>query len=162
MVNKSFILSDYEEIESDIVYKINNDEEEIYFYILLELQSKVDYIEFVNRLKEIVLTFNKLSKNDKMKLRHWIKNVIDEEFKKKFEIDKIITAQKQEVESMTSNISRTLREEYEKAKREGLEKGKIEDAKNFLILGVDEEIVAKGTGLSLDKIKEIKEELNKK
>lgn len=97
-----------------------------------------------------------------MKLRHWIKNVIDEEFKKKFEIDKIITAQKQEVESMTSNISRTLREEYEKAKREGLEKGKIEDAKNFLILGVDEEIVAKGTGLSLDKIKEIKEELNKK
>ncbi len=43
LVNKSFILSDYEEIESDIAYKVKNAKEEIYFYILLELQSTVDF-----------------------------------------------------------------------------------------------------------------------
>ena len=87
------------------------------------LDQKVDYIEFINRLKEIVLTFDKLTENDKMKLRHWLRNVIDEEFKDKFKIDEIITAKKEEVEKMTSNISKTLKEEYEKAENKGEEKG---------------------------------------
>ena len=246
LVNKSFILADYEEIESDIVYRVKNGKEEIYFYILLELQSTVDfsmpmrlyfyiseiyreiiknttkriikgkdfklpavvpivlyngekkwtaekefrnivfnneifgkniinfeyllldvnrynkeelmkigtisaalfmldqkvhYIEFVNRLKEIVLTFDKLTENDKMKLRNWLRNVIDEEFKAKFKIDEIITAKKQEVEKMTSNISRTLREEYERNKREGLKEGLEEGIKEGLEQGIKEGIL---------------------
>jgi predicted transposase YdaD len=36
------------------------------------------------------------------------------------------------------------------------QEGKEEDALNFLKLGVSEEIVAQGTGLSIDKIREIK------
>ncbi len=44
-----------------------------------------------------------------MKLRNWFRNIIDERFKAKFKIDEIITAKKQEVETMTSNISRTLK-----------------------------------------------------
>ena len=58
-----------------------------------------------------------------MKLRHWLRNAIDEEFKDKFKIDEIITAKKEEVEKMTSNISKTLKEEYEKAENKGEEKG---------------------------------------
>lgn len=246
LVNKSFILSNYEEIESDIVYKVKNDKEEIYFYILLELQSTVDfsmpirlyfyiseiyreiiknktksvikgknfklpavvpivlyngekkwtaerefknivfnneifhkniinfeyllldvnrynkdelmkigsisaaifmldqkvhYIEFVNRLKEIVLTFDKLTENDKMKLRNWLRNIIDERFKAKFKIDEIITAKKQEVEKMTSNISRTLMEEYERNKREGREEGVREGLKEGREEGLKEGIL---------------------
>ena len=102
------------------------------------LDQKVHYIEFVNRLKEIVLTFDKLTENDKMKLRNWLKNVIDEEFKDKFKIDEIITAKKQEVEKMTSNISRTLREEYERNKREGLKEGLEEGLKEGLEQGIKE------------------------
>ena len=41
--DKSYILSDFEEEESDIVYRANIDGEEIIFYLLLEFQSKVDY-----------------------------------------------------------------------------------------------------------------------
>ncbi|AWI04552.1 Rpn family recombination-promoting nuclease/putative transposase [Clostridium drakei] len=43
LVNKSYILSDYEELESDIVYKATIDDREVIFYILLEFQSYVDY-----------------------------------------------------------------------------------------------------------------------
>lgn len=105
------------------------------------LDQKVHYIEFVNRLKEIVLTFDKLTENDKMKLRNWLRNVIDEEFKAKFKIDEIITAKKQEVEKMTSNISRTLREEYERNKREGLKEGLEEGIKEGLEQGIKEGIL---------------------
>ena len=43
LVNKSYITADYEELESDIVYKANLNNREVYFYILLEFQSTVDY-----------------------------------------------------------------------------------------------------------------------
>ena len=43
LVNKSYVLSDYEELESDIVYKATIGNSEVIFYILLEFQSSVDY-----------------------------------------------------------------------------------------------------------------------
>ena len=43
LVDKGYILSDYEENESDIVYKANIDGKEVIFYILLEFQASVDY-----------------------------------------------------------------------------------------------------------------------
>jgi predicted transposase YdaD len=43
LVNKSYILSDYEEQESDIVYTANLDGNDVYFYVLLEFQSSVDF-----------------------------------------------------------------------------------------------------------------------
>ncbi|WP_346868480.1 Rpn family recombination-promoting nuclease/putative transposase [Clostridium sp. UBA1353] len=42
-ISKSYILSDYEELESDIVYKATIENKEVIFYILLEFQSYVDY-----------------------------------------------------------------------------------------------------------------------
>lgn len=43
LVDKSYILSDFEEEESDIVYRINIDGKEIIFYVLLEFQSTIDF-----------------------------------------------------------------------------------------------------------------------
>lgn len=43
LVDKSYVLSDYEELESDIVYKATIGNAEVIFYILLEFQSSVDY-----------------------------------------------------------------------------------------------------------------------
>jgi len=43
LVNKSFILKDYEDRESDIIYKLKTKDKNIYFYIVLELQSTVDF-----------------------------------------------------------------------------------------------------------------------
>ena len=43
--------------------------------------------------------------------------------------------------------------------KKGIEKGKIEDAENFLKLGVSEEIVSQGTGIPIEKVREIKKKL---
>ena len=43
LVDKSYILSDYEENEADIVYRANIDGKEVILYTLLEFQSTVDY-----------------------------------------------------------------------------------------------------------------------
>lgn len=43
LVDKSYILQDFEEEESDIVYRINIQGKEVIFYVLLEFQSKVDF-----------------------------------------------------------------------------------------------------------------------
>jgi predicted transposase YdaD len=44
---------------------------------------------------------------------------------------------------------------------EGRAEGKEEAARNFLKLGISEEVIAQGTGLSINKIREIKSKLEK-
>lgn len=68
-VNKSYILQDLEEEESDIVYKINIDGKEIIFYVLLEFQStvvfsldqEIDQEELIKRLRSLVYILKKIS-----------------------------------------------------------------------------------------------------
>ena len=49
----------------------------------------------------------------------------------------------------------------EEGKNQGKIEGKEEDALSFLRLGISEDIVAQGTGLSTDKVRELKEKLKK-
>lgn len=42
-INKSFILQDFKNKEADLVYQVKLKDKEVFFYILLELQSKVDF-----------------------------------------------------------------------------------------------------------------------
>ena len=71
LVNKSYISSDYEESESDIVYTAKIGDTEAIFYILLEFQSKVDYtmpLRLLFYMCEILrehVKNNKQSKSDK-------------------------------------------------------------------------------------------------
>ena len=48
---------------------------------------------------------------------------------------------------------------YSEGKNDGINEAKIEVAKNFLNEGFDIELVARNTGLSIDKIKKLKGEL---
>ena len=43
LVDKSYILQDFSEKEADIVYRLKTREGDVIFYVLLELQSTVDY-----------------------------------------------------------------------------------------------------------------------
>ncbi|MGL5650030.1 MAG: Rpn family recombination-promoting nuclease/putative transposase [Clostridium sp.] len=67
LVNKSFISSDYEETESDIVYKIKIGDTEAIFYILLEFQSRVDYRMPLRLLFYTVEILREFSKNENHK-----------------------------------------------------------------------------------------------
>ncbi|SFB33251.1 Rpn family recombination-promoting nuclease/putative transposase [Clostridium frigidicarnis] len=68
LVNKSYISSDYEESESDIVYKAKIGDTEAIFYILIEFQSRVDYrmpLRLLFYMCEILREFSKNEKHDK-------------------------------------------------------------------------------------------------
>ncbi|NOV60350.1 Rpn family recombination-promoting nuclease/putative transposase [Clostridium beijerinckii] len=69
LVDKQYILADYEENEADIVYRANVGGEEIIFYTLLEFQSTVDYrmpLRLFFYINEILREYTKnLTEEDK-------------------------------------------------------------------------------------------------
>lgn len=275
LIDKSYILSDYEELESDIVYRAKIGEEEVIFYVLLEFQSsvdysmpirlfgyiseiwrdvlknidkktikrkdfrlpaivpivlyngedkwtasrefknivsrseifgdniinfkyelldvnryekeelvdlgniisaifmldqKVDFLEFIDRLKEIALTFNNLDDKQKMLLKHWLRNVMSDELKDELKdnIENILNVDKSEVAIMTSNISKTIKEmQYttrQQGIKEGIERGierGIELAIRKMILkGMDAETISNILEVNIDTVKIIENKLN--
>ncbi|MDN5362439.1 MAG: hypothetical protein PWP70_1486 [Moorella sp. (in: firmicutes)] len=44
LVNKSYVLQDFSEKEADVVYRLKTKDRNVIFYVLLELQSTVDYL----------------------------------------------------------------------------------------------------------------------
>jgi len=65
LVDKSFISADYEELESDIVYQATIGKENVIFYVLLELQSSVDYSMPIRLLAYMVELWRVATKNIK-------------------------------------------------------------------------------------------------
>ena len=71
-----------------------------------------------------------------------------------------------EVSTMTKTLydpeveRRGVEKGIEKGIEKGVKEGKTQAAINFLKLGLDEETVAKGTGLTIDKIKELRKSYN--
>ena len=62
-INKSFILQDFKGKEADLVYKVKINEQEIFFYILMELQSTVDF-QMPYRLLQYMLEIWRTILND--------------------------------------------------------------------------------------------------
>ena len=260
LVNKSYIASDYEESESDIVYKAKIGDSEAIFYILLEFQSRVDYtmpirllfyiceilreycknvkhdkndknikippvvqivlyngtkvweapnefrkmfynedkfhngilnftydiidinngftkeklvenknvtsaiflldqkitpIEFLERVKTIALFFDKLTKEELKAIKHWIKNTTEDRLAEKAR--EVLDASKEEVKNMVANNAFIIKEMEEKAEKKGIEKGKIELARNLLDI-LDDETIALKVGLNIEVVKKITKE----
>lgn len=63
LIDKSYILEDFSEEESDIVYKVNLDGNDIIFYVLLEFQSRVDYRMPMRLLFYMVEVWREILKN---------------------------------------------------------------------------------------------------
>ncbi|MBU5488037.1 Rpn family recombination-promoting nuclease/putative transposase [Clostridium sp. MSJ-8] len=63
LVNKSYVTSDYEETECDIVYTAEIEGTEMIFYILLEFQSRVDYTMPLRLLFYMTEILREYSKN---------------------------------------------------------------------------------------------------
>ena len=250
LVDKEYILSDYEENEADIVYRANIDGKEVIFYTLLEFQSSVDYrmplrlffyineilreyiknsekedkknkkgfnvpavipivlynatrewnapryfkdivnfkyelfdvnhqyakedliknnnitsaiflldqkvepLEFLDRLKAVALEFNKLTDSQKMILKHWIRNTVDETIAKN--AVEILESNKEGVEKMVANNAFMIEEMKEKVKKETekatKKQDRIEIVKNAINLGLDDEAISKLIGLSIEEV----------
>ena len=82
----------------------------------------------------------------------------NKDIKKAYDLLKIISKDEKArmlYEARQAEISDQLTR-IKSAEAKGRAKGKEEAAINFLKLGVNEEVVAKGTGLSIEKIQELK------
>jgi predicted transposase/invertase (TIGR01784 family) len=62
-VNKSYITKEYRRVDSDLIYKLKRGDADIYFYVLLELQSKVDHTMVFRLLRYMVELLNDIFKN---------------------------------------------------------------------------------------------------
>ncbi|WP_253199482.1 Rpn family recombination-promoting nuclease/putative transposase [Clostridium tagluense] len=67
LVDKSYILSDYEELESDIVYQATIGKDNVIFYVLLELQSSVDQSMPIRLLMYMVELWRETLRNSEKK-----------------------------------------------------------------------------------------------
>ena len=68
LMDKSFITEDYKELESDLVYKASINGEEVFFYILIEFQSTIDYrmpLRLLFYIYEILRKYAKETKDSK-------------------------------------------------------------------------------------------------
>ncbi|WP_074042224.1 Rpn family recombination-promoting nuclease/putative transposase [Desnuesiella massiliensis] len=177
IIDFEYILIDINKYEKEELMELGNIASAIFL-----LDQKVDIEEFIERVKDIALDFNNLNEEQKMLIRHWLRNTLSEEIKDKIGegIENILIANKEEVNIMTSNISKTIKETFEKAREEGIEEGReqgreqgreegieqgelnkaVQIAKNLLSMGVDVLTVIKATGLSKEDIEKIKEGMN--
>ncbi|MDR2591532.1 MAG: Rpn family recombination-promoting nuclease/putative transposase, partial [Chitinispirillales bacterium] len=62
-IDKSFITKEYCHIDSDLIYKLKIDGSDVYFYVLLELQSQVDFTMPYRLLKYMVELLTDIFKN---------------------------------------------------------------------------------------------------
>ena len=84
-------------MEDEVEISMENKE----FPFWTSLDQKVDPLEFLYRLKAVALEFNKLTDTQKMILKHWIRNTVDETIAE--DAVKILDSDKEGVEKMVAN-----------------------------------------------------------
>lgn len=131
LLNFEYALLDVNRCEKEVLLK----KESISSAIFL-LDQKVEYEEYMSRLAIIVKAFNKLTSGEKLELKNWLANTLSEEIK---DIAlSILDADKEDVDKMTANITRTIEEIKEEAKSERKLSAKIELVKELLDVLDDE------------------------
>ncbi|QSZ27757.1 Rpn family recombination-promoting nuclease/putative transposase [Aceticella autotrophica] len=66
-INKSFILQDFKNKEADLVYQVKLRDKEVFFYVLMELQSKVDFQMPYRLLLYIIEVWREILKDSSLK-----------------------------------------------------------------------------------------------
>ncbi|BCZ45840.1 transposase [Clostridium gelidum] len=129
------------------------------------LDQKVEPLEFFNRLKAVALKFNRLTDREKIILKNWIKNTVDEAIAEN--AVEILEANKEGVEKMVANnafmieeMKQKIRKETEKEVRKNeeeiIKEDKIEIAKNLLSMNMNVENISKATGLRIEEIEKLR------
>ncbi len=118
------------------------------------LDQKVDPLEFLYRLQSVALEFNRLSDTQKMILKHWIRNTVDETIAE--DAVKILDTKKEGVKKMVANNAFMIEEMKEKVKKEAKKQDRVEIVKNAINLGMDDESISKLTELSIEEVAKIR------
>lgn len=118
-------------------------------------------MEFLERIKVIVLYFNSLSESEIKAIKNWIKNTVVKELA---DLDiKILEADKMEAELMVARNAFILEEMRDKAKEEGKSEGRkdgreegIKEVAMKLLDILDDKTISEKTGLDIEKVKELR------
>ncbi len=140
---------------------------------IFALDQKMSREALVKRLRKMVDNLRNLKNEDFRQLVIWIKHVLKSRLTEPLrqEVDHILErANPQEVEIMIYNLERTLDEIEQQAefrgmlkgREEGREEEKVLTAKAALAKGLTLELIAEITGLPLEKLLELQNEIRHK
>ena len=133
------------------------------------LDQEMDEEELIRRLRKLIYILKKISPEQFSVFKQWLKKIVKprltEDMQK--EVDEVLDKSNQEeVDFMVSNLGKTLDKMERKAAEKGMEKGiekgiekkARETAINAIEMGMDNEVIIKLTGLTDEKINEIRKE----
>ncbi len=95
-------------------------------------------------------------KNEKIRKAYNILEIISKDDKARAAYE----AREAELHDQNTRLKCAREEGLKEGREEGLKEATIKNAKNFLLMGLDVHMVAKGTGLSVEEVEKIKKELN--
>ncbi len=121
------------------------------------LDQKIDAMEFMQRIKAVALFFDSLSEVEMKAIKHWIKNTIQNEIAEP--AIKILESKKEDVESMVANNAFIFDEMKQEAVEEGKKLKAIEIAKSLMDV-LDTKTIAIKTGLTIEEVEKLKNEIN--
>ncbi|MGI9863056.1 Rpn family recombination-promoting nuclease/putative transposase [Moorella naiadis] len=126
------------------------------------LDQKMQPEDLAIRLQKLAGVLKHLTHDEFRHFTTWLKNVVKprmpEDFREK--VDRILDASNPwEVERMIYNLEITLEEMQQQALLKGKMEGKMEVAKNMLLLGIEMETIARATGLAPDEIATLKKQM---
>ncbi|GCD12552.1 Rpn family recombination-promoting nuclease/putative transposase [Clostridium tagluense] len=156
-----YILVDINRYSKEYLYEFKNIASAIFL-----LDQDINAIEFLERLKNIVINFNSLTYEEKLLLKGWIKNTTNNnDIVNMNELVENIFNNEMEVESMVSNASNIFDKFKKEAIKEGLDEGKKEGMKEGMKEGKSEllikQLIKRFNGLSdfyIENIKKLPEE----
>ncbi len=122
------------------------------FYI----DQKQQYDEIIERLKNLVDQLKNLTEEDFDLFRVWLKNIVARYMPKEeaSEIEKIIDSNKG-ANNMEYNLGIAIRDKMREMEQEGLQKGKLEVAKNLLKTGMDINKISEVTDIPVDELQKL-------
>lgn len=154
IVDFNYILLDVNRYDKEELIELGNTAAAIFL-----LDQYTEPFEFIQRIKEIALSFDKLTEDDKRRLSRWLRVTLSDGFKEniKCDVDELLLASKEGFESMTANFVKSMQKTIDDERFEE----KTEIAINFLDVA-DDETISKKTGLDIKFVKRLREENTKK
>lgn len=154
IVDFNYILLDVNRYDKEELMELGNTAAAIFL-----LDQYTEPFEFVERIKEIATTFDKLTEDDKRRLNRWLRLTLSDGFKERIDgdADELLLASKEEIDRMTANFVKSMQKTIRDERLEERNDAIIEVAINILDLA-DDETIAKKTGLDVDFVKQLRKE----
>ena len=159
-----YILFDVKRYDKDKLLELANVIGAVFF-----IDQEPEYDEVIGRLKKVMERISELNEEEQGLFLAWFKNIIIRGMpgEKAEKLKKAMEGSKEDVD-MVYAIEEAIQKEFKKYTEEGMKRGLEEGmqkgmqkgiektARNLLEMGMTIEQVAKGTGLSCDRVRELK------